>query len=105
MVRLNAVALFQIGNRPGDSQNLVVRSRGKPHFVHRRSQQTFGLGLQLAMLTDLFGRHLAIDHRWLVDEAASLDFATDLYLLAHGRAVGAGSRVGQLAEGTLSTSI
>jgi hypothetical protein len=43
----------QIGQRPGDFENPVMRAGGEIRFHHRLFEVTGTLGVELAMLSDL----------------------------------------------------
>ena len=60
MVRCDLVAAIEVGNRATDSQNLVMRAGGEAHAIHRRFEQRFGVRVELAVIANLLGGHLAV---------------------------------------------
>ena len=98
VVALDLFAVVEVGDCPADSENLVVGAGGEAGFLHRRFQEGFRFGLQLAVLADLPGGHVSVERCRFSGEPLSLDGAGPDDLLPHAAAVGAGLIVREFPE-------
>ena len=94
----NLVALVEVRDRAADAQDFVVGSGGEAHLFHRRLQQRFGVGFQLAELANLRRGHAAVQAERSLAEAALLDLACGDDAGFHHRARRADRLIGQFAE-------
>ena len=72
MRRPNRLAALEIGDRPGHTQDAVVRTRRQAEFVHRGFQQVAALVIERAELAKLPAAHSAVEAVVPVAEAAPL---------------------------------
>jgi len=72
----------QIGDRPSDAQNAVVRPRRQTQLVHRCLQERPGVGVDTAEFAHLSRRHTAVESG-AIAESLVLGRPRLRHLLAH----------------------
>src|ERR1041384_5168096 len=75
VVGTNSIAIFEVGDRSGNPQDLVVGAGRKAKFGHRLLENAFARGVQRAMLAYQPRAHPGIEHSLFLAETATLALA------------------------------
>ena len=97
VVFVDLVGSVDVGDRPRDAADFVVRTGAQAHLIHGLLHEQQARVAQIAELLELAGIHTGVGGA--VAEALELSTAGAEDLLPHRLAVGAGPSAGQLAIG------
>jgi len=83
MLRFDFVTVREIGNRPHEFQDAMVRARAHLHLLHRRTQKVFSCIIYHTILAHFGGSHIRVHLHFRTGKALALAFACTFHALAN----------------------